>query len=107
VTAWFDVPGGNVAVWSIYTDPVKTVFAMNFEWMHRRGEGVAAETLERLADRLRPLPGVATLYADLAEWGYNRRPSIPANQLFTTPDAAATIIRAVDELVGGDTTATT
>jgi hypothetical protein len=48
VTAWFDVSGTNVAVWSIYTDPAKTVFAINFEWMHRRGKGVPADMLERL-----------------------------------------------------------
>jgi hypothetical protein len=103
VIAWFDVSGVNVAVWSIYTDPLKTVFAMNFEWMHRRGNGVAAEPLERLADRLRPLPGVAALYDDLAKRGYNKRASIPADQLFTAPDAATIIIEAIDELIGGDT----
>jgi hypothetical protein len=100
VTAWLDVSGANVAVWSIYTDPLKTVFAINFDWMHRRGKGVAAQALDRLADRLRPLPGVAALYADLAERGYNKRPSIPADQLFTAPDAATSIIEAVDELIG-------
>jgi hypothetical protein len=103
VTAWFDVSGANVAVWSIYTDPLRTVFSINFEWMHRRGSGVAAGALERLADRLRPLPGVAGLYANLADRGYNKRPSIPVNQLFTSPDAANTIIEAVDELIGGAT----
>jgi hypothetical protein len=98
VTAWFDVSGVNVAVWSIYTDPAKTVFAINFEWMHRRGKGVPASMLERLADRLRPLPGVATLYEDLVQRGYNKRPSIPVNKLFSATDAVERITAAVDEL---------
>jgi len=75
------------------------VFAINFEWMHRRGKGVPAHMLERLADRLRPLPGVATLFEDLAQRGYNRRPSIPVNKLFTATDAADRITAAVDELI--------
>jgi hypothetical protein len=98
VTAWFDVSGVNVAVWSIYTDPAKAVFAINFEWMHRRGKGVPAPMLERLADRLRPLPGVATLYEDLGQRGYNKRPSIPVNPLFSATDAVERITAALDEL---------
>jgi hypothetical protein len=102
VTAWFDVSGINVAVWSIYTDPAKTVFAINFEWMHRRGNGVPAHILERLADRLRPLPGVATLYEDLVQRGYNKRPSIPVNRLFSATDAVERITAAVDELTSAN-----
>ena len=102
MTAWFDVSGVNVAVWSIYTDPAKTVFAINFEWMHRRGKGVPAYMLDRLADRLRPLPSVAALYEDLAQRGYDKRPSIPVNQLFSAADAVDRIIAAVDELTSAN-----
>jgi hypothetical protein len=70
--------------------------------MHRRGKGVPADMLERLADRLRPLPGVATLYEDLAQRGYNKRPSIPVNQLFASADAVERITAAVDELTGAN-----
>jgi hypothetical protein len=66
--------------------------------MHRRGKGVPAPMLERLADRLRPLPGVAPLYEDLGQRGYNKRPSIPANPLFSATDAVERITAAVDEL---------
>ena len=58
--------------------------------------------LERLADRLRPLPGVATLYEDLAQHGYNRRPRIPVNQLFSARDAVERITAAVDELTSAN-----
>ena len=50
------------------------------------------------ADRLRPLPGVATLYEDLVQRGYNKRPSIPVNKLFSATDAVERITAAVDEL---------
>ena len=66
--------------------------------MHRRGNGVPAHMLERLADRLRPLPGVATLYEDLAQRGYNKRPRIPVNPLFSATDTVERITAAVDEL---------
>jgi hypothetical protein len=63
---------------------------------------VPAQLLERLADRLRTLPGVATLYEDLVQRGYNKRPSIPVNPLFSATDAIERITAAVDELTSAD-----
>jgi hypothetical protein len=60
---------------------------------------VPADVVALLADRMRQLPGVAPLYADLAERSYARRPSIPESAL-QGPDAAGVIIGAVEELLG-------
>lgn len=101
VTAWFSVRGLDVPVWSIYTAPQgRGVLAINFDWMHRRGSGLPAEVVERLADRLRPLPGVAELYEDLAERGYARRPSIPQSSLVVA-GAREVLLGALDELLSG------
>lgn len=98
VTAWFHVGGFDVPVWSIYTGPGGGVLAVNFDWIHRRGAGVPAESVARLAARLRDLPGVASLYADLEQKGYARRPSIPEASL-AGPGAAETVRTALDELL--------
>ncbi len=75
------------------------MFAITFEWIHQRGKGVLADVVALLADRMRRLPGVVPLYADLDECSYARRPSIPESAL-RGPDAAGVIIGAVDELLG-------
>jgi hypothetical protein len=45
---------------------------------------------------------VAPLYEDLVQHGYNKRPSIPVNQLFTAADAVEIITAAVDELTSAN-----
>ncbi|MCZ2817918.1 hypothetical protein [Modestobacter sp. VKM Ac-2984] len=98
VVAWFDVGDQNVAVWGIYTGPQgRTVLAVNFEWMFRKGIGVPAAQLDVLADRLRTLSGVEPLLSDLVDKRYARRPSIPEAAL-QSPAAAGVITGALDEL---------
>ncbi|WP_143424985.1 hypothetical protein [Geodermatophilus pulveris] len=99
VTAWFRVGGLEVPVWTIYTAPAgKGVLAVNFDWMHRRGAGLPAESLARLVTRLRQLPEVAGLYADLEEKGYAKRPSVPETSL-AGPDATDVVLSALEELL--------
>jgi hypothetical protein len=101
VTAWFSVHGFDVPVWSIYTAPGgRSVLAINFDWMHRRGAGLPVDVVERLAERLRTLPGVPALYADLAERGYAKRPSIPETSL-SGAGAMEVVKNALDELLSG------
>ncbi|WP_456862927.1 hypothetical protein [Geodermatophilus sp. SYSU D00691] len=99
-TAWFAAEGVKLPAWNIYAAPQgKTVFAINFDWIHQRGKGLPADVVERLAERMRQLPGVPALYADLAERNYAKRPSIPASAL-ESPDATGIIIRALEEMLG-------
>ena len=97
----FSWPGSNMpygaVVWSIYCDPVRTVFAFNFQWMSQ--VGVPDDELEKIARSMRPLPGVEALYEGLAESGYRKRPSIPVETLFSDPAAPSTINRCVDDLL--------
>jgi hypothetical protein len=98
VTAWCPVEGKKVAAWSVYTDPAGTVFAINFAWI--ASHNVSEARLAALADALRPLPGVATLYSDLEARQWGRRPSIPVGRLFAEPGAVEIVIAALDALVG-------
>lgn len=86
--------------WSIDTAPEGgTVWAINFDWLHKHGKRLPEAAMLRLRDRLAPLPGVASRVADAHdnEWGH--RPSIPADALFADPTAAEAIIQALDEAI--------
>lgn len=74
------------------------MFAINFEWIHQRGNGVPIAVVARLADRMRQLPGLAQLYTDLAERSYARRPSIRESAL-QSPGATGVITDALEELL--------
>lgn len=97
VTARCLVQGQPVSVWSIYTDPAVTVFAINFEWI--AFYNVPEARLSSLAAAMRPLPGVAPLYSQLEAKKWVARPSIPAGPLFAEPSAVDVVIAALDALV--------
>jgi hypothetical protein len=96
VTAWFNFGNDEAAVWSIYTGLLKSVLSINFEWMRNRG--ASAARLDRLADTLSILPGCQHLPADLIASSYAKRPSLGPDTL-SDPNAAETIIRAVNEFL--------
>lgn len=97
--AWYLVEGRAVPVWSIYTDPRRTLFAINFEWMARNE--VAENRLADLVAAMRSIPGIAPYYTDLEARAWRKRPSIPTSELFADSDATEVIIRALDRLVSG------
>jgi hypothetical protein len=97
VTARCLVEGQPVSAWTIYTDPARTVFAINFELL--ASHNVPEARLSALATAMRPLPGVAPLYSDLEARQWQRRPSIPAGPLFAEPVAVEVVIAALDALV--------
>lgn len=73
---------------------LKAVFAINLDWLHKKGAGAPGAVLERLVASLTDLPGVAERWTSLgAQW--RKRPSIPAAALFGRPDAAQPVRRAL------------
>ena len=99
VGAWYLVEGRPVAVWSIYTGPGRTVFAINFEWMARNE--ISGDRLANLVGAMRSIPGIAPYYADLEAKDWRKRPSIPTSTLFADSGADEVIIQALDRLVTG------
>ncbi|MDQ6899819.1 MAG: hypothetical protein M3072_09980 [Candidatus Dormibacteraeota bacterium] len=99
VGAWYLVEGRAVAVWSIYTDPGRTVFAINFEWMARNE--ISENRLADLVTAMRSIPGIAPYYAGLEAKAWRKRPSVPTSTLFADSGADEVIIQALDRLVTG------
>jgi hypothetical protein len=61
VSAWYLVEGRAVCAWSVYTEPGRTVFAINFEWIARNG--ISEDRLVALVAAMRSIPGVGPHYS--------------------------------------------
>ncbi|WP_204024072.1 hypothetical protein [Sinosporangium siamense] len=95
-TAWFSLGSDEAAVWGIYTGVSKSVLTINFEWMRNRGADRGR--LARVNEALAGLPGWTDVSERLAAADYGKRPSIGPVAL-SHPDAARTVISALDELL--------
>ncbi len=98
-SAWHLVEGRAVAVWSIYTDPGRTTFVINIEWM--APNGISEDRLANLVTAMRSIPDVEPYYADREAKAWRKRPSISTGVLFATPGADEVIIQARDRLLTG------
>ena len=58
------------------------MFAVNFDWLHKRGAGVSATALQEFVTSLADLPGVGVRRRGRAEVEWRKRPSIPTAALF-------------------------
>ena len=98
-TAWFNVEGQWVAVWSCYARAGSATWDVNFEYLRRKG--VSTERMAALAASLRRVDGVATRFAGLEEKDFLRRPSLPIDGVVAKPGAASRILDALAALVDG------
>ncbi|MGH9021894.1 MAG: hypothetical protein ACRDV9_02130, partial [Acidimicrobiia bacterium] len=95
VSAWFDVAGEPVAVWTLRGGP-RPEFVVNFEWLAR---SIPTERLGRLAQRLRQLPSVAERFHLLEESGFRQRPALSVNAVLAQPGAGDVFVSALRELL--------
>lgn len=101
MTAQVPIGTKTVQPWSFYltaTPDAGPGWAINFEWIHKGGQGADEVTMKQFASQLSRLPGLAG-YIDAARAaGWRKRPTIPARTAFAHPDALAIITSALDEL---------
>jgi hypothetical protein len=89
VTGSFLFQGNPVSVFNFYEWPKgRGVFVINFEYL---AKFFSPAVLQRLADRMRTIPGVSDLYVSLEESQFKKRPSLPINEILTQPGAVETI----------------
>lgn len=100
VTPQFHTAFGDVQPWTFYmASGGKDVLAVNYDWIFKRGKGFPDPVVARFRDALAALSSVATRSADAQQVSWGRRPSIPAEPLFTDGSAVPILTRALDELL--------
>jgi hypothetical protein len=101
VTATMQCGAIRVQPWSVYSYGAGDggpVWALNFDWIHKAGVALSAETTERVADELAALPGVSAAIGPAREAGWRKRPSIPAEPLFGDPTSVTAIVESMRRL---------
>jgi hypothetical protein len=88
----------RVPVWRCRTDPPPR-WVMLCDLMLKRG--VAPERMQRFANQLGDIPGVADEFEPVAEAGWRKRAFIPVS-LLAAPGAVEKVIRAIDEFLDAD-----
>jgi hypothetical protein len=63
----------------------RPLFAINFDWMHKRGKGVPDAVMAEFLDAIAALPGVAAVATGVQELEWAKRPSVPDETLFADP----------------------
>jgi hypothetical protein len=100
VSAQLPIGGKQISLVSIGEWPEnRGVVSINFEYL--RGL-IPHEALQRLADRLRGIPGMNEIYANLESKEFRQRPNLPINQILIQPGAHEIIENALDELLRAD-----
>ena len=101
MTAQIPVGSFTLQPWTLYVEGAAgggPVLAINFEWIHKNGNGVSDPAVAAFAQRLRPLPGLGPHIEAARTAGWRKRPSIPAGPLLRDPGALDTLSAALDEL---------
>ncbi|SDI90988.1 hypothetical protein SAMN05444157_0751 [Frankineae bacterium MT45] len=102
VTPWFHTDYGDIQPWTFYMSAGgKDTWAVNYDWIFKKGKGIPGASTAAFRDSLLALPGVASIGADAPNVNWARRPSIPASAIFADPAALPTISAALDTLLAG------
>jgi len=97
LTVKFSTAQGPIYPWAFYpAASSRPLFAINFDWMHQRGNGVPDARMAEFRDAIAALPGVAPMATGVQELRWAKRPSVPAESLFADPGAVETFQRALD-----------
>ncbi|SDJ02414.1 hypothetical protein SAMN05444157_1335 [Frankineae bacterium MT45] len=103
VTPWFHTNHGDIQPWTFYMGAAgKDTWAVNYDWIFKKGKGVPEDSIIAFRALLLELPGVANAATDAQYVSWARRPSIPAEPLFTNPLAVSTIVAALDGLIAAN-----
>lgn len=97
VTATMSAGALRVQPWSVFTH-LGVVWTLNLDWIHKQGRVLSADVMESLASELGDLPGLAEAFAAGRAVEWRKRPSVPAEPLFSHPDAVARISAAMDRV---------
>ena len=97
VTATMSAGALRAQPWSIFTH-LGVVWTLNLDWIHKQGRVLSADFMESLASELGDLPGLADAFAAGRAVEWRKRPSVPAEPLFSHPDAVARISDAMDRV---------
>ena len=86
--------------WTFYTviPDTRPGWAINFEWIHKGGQGADSPTMEQFASQLSRIPGLANCIDTARAAGWRKRPTLPARIVFAQPEALTIITSALDEL---------
>lgn len=91
--------------WSVFTH-LSVVWTINLDWIHKQGRVLSADFMESLAAELGDLPGLADAFANGRSVEWRKRPSVPAEPLFSYPGAvdriAAAMSRIYQEMCAAD-----
>lgn len=101
MTAQVPIGTKTLQPWSFYcaaTPDAGPGWAINFEWIHKGGQGADGPTVEQFASRLSRIPVLANCIGPARVAGWRKRPTIPARTVFAHPEALAIITSALDEL---------
>lgn len=101
VTPWMRDERGTTQPLSIYVggeNGTRSLY-VNFDWIHRRGKSFDSAAMERFADRLSRLPGMATFADEARSSGWAKRPGI-REEVLRDPAVVAGLIEALDDLYG-------
>lgn len=94
VTGMLPVGGMTLHPWALYADPHLRL-SVNFAWIHKNGQAISEEGMERFAAQLADLPGFKEASDSARASGWNKRPGIAAAPILETPGAVDRITEAV------------
>jgi hypothetical protein len=99
VSAWYDVEGQEMRVWSsyLYRATQRATFDINFEYLAQRG--VTEGRLEGLISALEQIPGAAQRFAQVRPSGFRKRPSLGIDEYLSKQGTVDITLRALDELI--------
>ena len=94
VTAAISIGGAKLQPWALYVDR-ELRWAVNFDWIHKGGQGISTEGMESFAEALAELPGFNAAASDARAEGWRRRPGLAGARILMAPGAVERITEAV------------
>lgn len=94
VTATVLAGGLVLRPWALYVDP-ELRWSVNFDWIHKSGQGISGGGMESFVQKLSGLPGFSGAAAEARAEGWRRRPGLAGGPVFNTPGAVELISEAV------------
>lgn len=97
VTATISVAGQKLQPWALYVDP-ELRWSVNFDWIHKSGQGISDEGMETFVAGLSHLPGFSAAAAEARAEGWRRRPGLAGGPILGAPGAVDGISDAIRKI---------